>query len=51
MAAGDLYVVTHCDAQEAFALLATASQRSNRELHDIAQSIVDGVTGPAGRRK
>jgi GAF domain-containing protein len=34
-----------CDATEAFNLLAAASQRSNRKLRDIAQAIVDGVTG------
>lgn len=34
-----------CDAAEAFTLLAAASQRSNRKLRDIAQGIVDGVTG------
>ena len=34
-----------CDAEEAFNLLAAASQRSNRKLRDIARAIVDGVTG------
>jgi hypothetical protein len=33
------------DAAEAFNLLAAASQRSNRKLRDIAQAIVDGVSG------
>lgn len=36
-----------CNASDAFTLLAAASQRSNRKLRDIAQSIVDGVGGPA----
>ncbi|MGY1721355.1 ANTAR domain-containing protein [Blastococcus sp. SYSU DS0552] len=39
-----------CHADEAFALLAAASQRSNRKLRHIAQAIVDGVTAPDGRR-
>jgi len=36
----------HCDATHAFDLLATASQRSNRKLRDIAQAIVDGTSRP-----
>ena len=37
---------THCTAEEAFAVLCDASQRSNRKLRDIAASIVRGVVGP-----
>jgi GAF domain-containing protein len=33
----------HCTADEAFAMLAQASQRSNRKLRDLAQAMVDGV--------
>jgi AmiR/NasT family two-component response regulator len=39
-----------CDATDAFNLLAAASQRSNRKLRDIAQAIVDGVTGQDSRQ-
>jgi GAF domain-containing protein len=35
----------HCDASEAFTMLAEASQRSNRKVRDIAQSLIDGVSG------
>jgi GAF domain-containing protein len=44
-AKGILMSQRRCDATEAFNLLAAASQRSNRKLRDIAQAIVDGVTG------
>jgi GAF domain-containing protein len=44
-AKGILMSQRRCDATEAFSLLAAASQRSNRKLRDIAQAIVDGVTG------
>jgi GAF domain-containing protein len=44
-AKGILMSQRRCDATEAFNLLATASQRSNRKLRDIAQGIVDGVAG------
>jgi GAF domain-containing protein len=44
-AKGILMSQRHCDAAEAFSLLATASQRSNRKVRDIAQSLVDGVSG------
>ena len=50
-AKGILMSQRRCDAEEAFALLAAASQRSNRKLRDIAQAIVDGVTASDGRRK
>jgi GAF domain-containing protein len=50
-AKGILMSQRRCDAEEAFALLAAASQRANRKLRDIAQAIVDGVTAPDGRRK
>jgi GAF domain-containing protein len=43
-AKGILMSQRRCDATEAFNLLAAASQRSNRKLRDIAQSIVDGVS-------
>jgi AmiR/NasT family two-component response regulator len=44
-AKGILMSQRRCDAAEAFDMLAAASQRSNRKLRDIAQAIVDGVTG------
>src|SRR4051794_16308615 len=44
-AKGILMSQQRCTATEAFNLLAAASQRSNRKLRDIAQAIVDGVTG------
>jgi GAF domain-containing protein len=48
-AKGILMSQRRCDADEAFALLAAASQRSNRKLRHIAQAIVDGVTSsPTG---
>ena len=50
-AKGILMSQRRCDAEEAFALLAAASQRSNRKLRDIARAIVDGVTASDGRRK
>jgi hypothetical protein len=44
-AKGILMSQRRCDAAEAFSLLAEASQRSNRKLRDIAQSLVAGVSG------
>ncbi|MGY1682054.1 ANTAR domain-containing protein [Geodermatophilus sp. SYSU D01176] len=44
-AKGILMSQRRCGATEAFGLLAQASQRCNRKLRDIAQSIVDGVSG------
>jgi len=44
-AKGILMGQRRCDAQEAFDLLAAASQRSNRKLRDMAQAIVDGAPG------
>jgi GAF domain-containing protein len=49
-AKGILMSQRHCDAAEAFNLLAAASQRYNRKLRDIAQGIVDGVTGNTGQQ-
>ena len=49
-AKGILMSQRRCDAAEAFTLLAGASQRSNRKLRDIAQAIVDGVSGTATDR-
>ena len=49
-AKGILMSQRRCDATEAFNLLAAASQRSNRKLRDIAQAIVDGVTGQDSRQ-
>ena len=43
-AKGVLMSQQHCDATEAFGLLAAASQRSNRKLAHIARAIVDGVS-------
>jgi len=39
-----------CDANEAFNLLAAASQRSNRQLREIAAAIVDDITRPPDKR-
>ncbi|SHN58613.1 GAF domain-containing protein [Geodermatophilus obscurus] len=50
-AKGILMSQRRCDAEEAFALLAAASQRSNRKLRDIARAIVDGVTASDGQWK
>ena len=44
-AKGILMCQRKCDATEAFNMLTAASQRSNRKLRDIAQAIVNGVTG------
>ncbi|MGY2126990.1 ANTAR domain-containing protein [Blastococcus sp. SYSU DS0617] len=44
-AKGILMSQRRCDAAEAFSLLAAASQRSNRKVRDIAQSLIDGVSG------
>jgi AmiR/NasT family two-component response regulator len=46
-AKGILMSQRRCDADTAFDLLAAASQRSNRKLRDIAQSLVDGVSAAA----
>ncbi|MGY1783664.1 ANTAR domain-containing protein [Geodermatophilus sp. SYSU D00698] len=43
-AKGILMSQRRCNAAEAFQLLATASQRSNRKLRDIAQAVVDGAS-------
>ncbi|SDF22607.1 GAF domain-containing protein [Blastococcus fimeti] len=48
-AKGILMSQRRCDADTAFTLLAGASQRSNRKLRDIAQSLVDGVSGQSTR--
>ena len=48
-AKGILMSQRRCTARDAFTLLAAASQRSNRKLREIAQGIVDGVTGENGR--
>jgi GAF domain-containing protein len=48
-AKGILMCQRQCDATEAFDMLTAASQRSNRKLRDIAQAIVDGVTGDPNR--
>ncbi len=47
-AKGVLMSQRRCDAEQAFALLAAASQRSNRKLRDIAQAIVGGVSESDG---
>jgi GAF domain-containing protein len=49
-AKGILMCQRRCDASEAFSMLVAASQRSNRKLRDIAQSIVDGVSGAGTSR-
>jgi GAF domain-containing protein len=49
-AKGILMSQRRCNADTAFDMLAGASQRSNRKLRDIAQSLVDGVTGDSASR-
>jgi GAF domain-containing protein len=49
-AKGIIMAQNHCTADEAFAILSRASQRSNRKLRDIAQSIVQSVVAPASSR-
>lgn len=44
-AKGILMSQRRCDAAEAFSLLASASQRTNRKVRDIAQSLVDSMNG------
>jgi AmiR/NasT family two-component response regulator len=36
----------HCTPEDAFAMLAEASQRSNRKLRDVAQAIVEAESQP-----
>ena len=36
----------HCTPEEAFAMLAEASQRSNRKVRDVAQAIVQAESEP-----
>ncbi len=50
-AKGILMSQRRCDAAEAFSLLAEASQRSNRKLRDIAQSLVASVSGSPALRE
>ena len=49
-AKGILMGQRRCTAEQAFDLLVSASQRSNRKLRDVAQSLVDstGATPPSG---
>jgi transcriptional regulator with GAF, ATPase, and Fis domain len=48
MAKGIIMTQRHCTPDEAFTILSHASQRSNRKLRDIAQTIVAGIhDGPA----
>jgi GAF domain-containing protein len=42
-AKGVLLSQRQCTAEEAFAMLVSASQRSNRKLRDLAQAVVDGA--------
>ncbi|MDQ1640707.1 MAG: hypothetical protein QOJ90_58 [Actinomycetota bacterium] len=44
-AKGIIMAKQHCSADEAFAILSRASQSSNRKLRDIAQAMVDGLSG------
>lgn len=44
-AKGIIMARQRCDAEEAFELLRSASNRGNRKLRDIAQSIVTSTTG------
>jgi AmiR/NasT family two-component response regulator len=49
-AKGIIMAQNHCTADEAFAMLSRASQRSNRKLRDIAQSIVHNVVATPSSR-
>lgn len=49
-AKGVLMAREGCDADEAFRMLAGASQRTNRKLRDIAATIVSGIEGDGPRR-
>ena len=44
-ALGVLMAQQRCDAQQAFALLRAASQRSNRKLRDVAAEVVGRFSG------
>jgi GAF domain-containing protein len=48
-AKGILMAQHHCSPDEAFVMLRSASQRSNRKLRDLAQAIVDGTAIPGQR--
>ena len=43
-AKGILMAQRHCSAQDAFDLLVSASQRSNRKLRDVVQTLVDAAS-------
>jgi len=45
-AKGMLMIVHHCDEEQAFRMLITASQATNRKLRDIAATLVEHL--PAG---
>jgi len=45
-AKGILVAQQHCSADDAFAMLAEASQKSNRKLRDVAQAIVQAESQP-----
>ena len=47
-AKGVLMGQRHCSAEEAFNLLVTLSQHSNRKLRDVAQAVLDEATRPPG---
>jgi AmiR/NasT family two-component response regulator len=49
-AKGILVSRRRCDAEEAYASFAAASQRSNRKLRDMAPALIDGVTASDGQR-
>ena len=45
-AKGILVAQQHCSPEDAFAMLAEASQKSNRKLRDVAQAIVQAESQP-----
>ena len=44
-AKGVIMAQNRCDAEAAFAILSRASQARNRKLRDVAQDLVDGLSG------
>jgi GAF domain-containing protein len=43
-AKGVIIATRHCSADQAFAFLTQASQRSNRKLRDLAREVVEGAS-------
>lgn len=49
-AIGVLMAEQRCTADEAFDLLRSHSQNSNRKVRDLAADLIQGITGTPGRR-